>query len=359
MKDKAKAGRCWCGSDALKVFSEHYSRCESCNTLVCRLRMPEEFYRGEDNSKSFYGKEYWTSYVKEGLGFQDIFERSRADLAERCIYWLRAILKYKLPPAATLELGCAHGGLVFLMKLAGYDASGAEMSRWICDFAEKTFAVPMLCGRIEDFSASPGTYDTIVLMDVLEHMTDPAGSVRKIAGALKDNGIIVIQTPCWREMEKTYEEMKAHQSIFIPMFQEKEHLYLFNKSSLRKLLETEGFRYIEFEPHIFPYDMFVFACRQPLKAADEEAVSAELLKRPESRVVLALMDIFEKMELKNRLLTESESDRKARFDQIQELTALAKAAQEEVRRVSGYPEVRARRILSGIFKKLLHRDKKI
>ena len=338
MKDKAKAGRCWCGSDALKVFSEHYSRCESCNTLVCRLRMPEEFYRGEDNSKGFYGKEYWTSYVKEGLGFQDIFERSRADLAERCIYWIRNILKYKLPPAETLELGCAHGGLAFLMKLAGYNSAGTELNQWVCEYANRTFNVPVMCGRIEDLSLHSKTCDVVLLMDVLEHMPDPAGSMRKIADILKDDGVLVIQTPCWRDLDKTFQEMRDDQNPFTLMFQEKEHLYLFNEESIKRLLMIAGFQHMEFEPPLFPYDMFIFASKRPFKIADKSIINTELLKTLSGRTTLALMDIYERLEQKDKLLRESEADRTARFDQIQELTAMVKSAQAEIAELKKYPQ---------------------
>ena len=194
MTNMTPLDHCWCGSNKLRVFSEHYNKCEECNTLLVKQRMPDDFYRVSDDAASFYGKDYWLKHVKEDYGFPDVFERSRNDLPERCTYWIRDILKYKLPPAKTLELGCAHGGLVYLMKLAGFDAAGTEMSNWICEYASKTFNIPMLCGRIEDLNIPPKSLDIVILMDVLEHMTDPVGGLKLIANILKDDGIVVIQT---------------------------------------------------------------------------------------------------------------------------------------------------------------------
>jgi 2-polyprenyl-3-methyl-5-hydroxy-6-metoxy-1,4-benzoquinol methylase len=316
--------QCWCGSKDLVGFSDHYSRCKDCNTLVCNSRMPEECFRSGDDAERFYGKDYWLKYLKEEYGMPDINERSRNDLSERCIYWLRDILKYKLPPAKTLELGSAHGGLVFLMKLAGYDSTGTEMSEWICDYAQKTFNISMRCGRIEDLNISPESFDIITLMDVLEHLADPVESLKRIAEVLKDDGLLVIQTPCWREREKTFNEMKTGKSIFLDQFKEKEHLFLFNESSIKRLLADTGFPYTEFEPSIFPYDMFVFAGKQPLNRLTEDRIVAELLKTPERRTVLALIDIYYKLDQKEELLdqkdklvTECEEDRKVRLEIIE------------------------------------------
>jgi 2-polyprenyl-3-methyl-5-hydroxy-6-metoxy-1,4-benzoquinol methylase len=308
--------QCWCGSENLDNFSEHYYRCRACNTLVCKQRMPDKFLECGDEFERFYGKDYWIKHVKEYYGMPDIFERSRNDLSERCIYWLRDILKYKFPPAKTLELGCAHGGLVFLMKLTGYDSAGTEMSPWICEYASKTFNIPMLCGRVEDFNMSSESYDMILLMDVLEHMTDPVAGLKRIADSLKGDGIAIIQTPCWRETEKTYDEMKSENNSFLSMLVEKEHLYLFNEASIKRILNETGFPHIAFEPQIFPYDMFIFAGKQPLHKIEQEVIDTELQKTPESRMVLALLDVYNQSDRENALLAECETDRAARLDII-------------------------------------------
>ncbi|MEW6570837.1 MAG: methyltransferase domain-containing protein [Nitrospirota bacterium] len=310
--------QCWCGSQDLEKFSEHYYRCRECLTLVRSQRMSEEFYRSGDDANSYYGKEYWTEIWMKEYGHKDIMLLSRDFIAERCIYWLRNIMKYKLPPAKTLELGCSHGGLVFLMKRAGYESTGTEMSEWICDYARKTFDVAILCGRIEDINTAPKSLDIIVLMDVLEHLTDPVRSLNLIAEALKDDGVVVLQTPCWREAHKTYEEMKAENYFLLNhQLKEKEHFYLFSESSVKRILLETGFPHVEFEKPIFLFDMFVFAGKQPLYKMDKESVDASLLSTPDGRMVLALMDIYEKTEQKTGELFRCEADRKARLQVIE------------------------------------------
>jgi 2-polyprenyl-3-methyl-5-hydroxy-6-metoxy-1,4-benzoquinol methylase len=281
---------CWCGTADLIPFSEHYLRCTSCNTLVSTGRMPDDFYSGSDSGGQLYGKQYWFEHVKN-LGTPDIVERARMDLVERDIYWARDILRYKLPPARSLELGCCHGGSVYLMQLAGFDATGTEMSRWLCDYAHETFRIPMLCGALERLDLPSGSFDIVTMFDVLEHLLDPLGGLQKLAGITGDDGIVVIQTPECIKLDRSYQELLAENERFLLHLKEEEHLYLFNKESITRLLNQAGFPYVRFEPAIFDYDMFVVAGKRPLQPNDKEVIESCLQESPSGRAFLALMDL--------------------------------------------------------------------
>jgi hypothetical protein len=45
----------------------------------------------KDDERDFYGKHYFERLSKE-FGQPSLQERSRSDLAERCLYWLRELL---------------------------------------------------------------------------------------------------------------------------------------------------------------------------------------------------------------------------------------------------------------------------
>ncbi|MGQ9532551.1 MAG: class I SAM-dependent methyltransferase, partial [Desulfotomaculales bacterium] len=118
--------------------------------------------------------------------------RARTDLPERCLYWLRTLLKYKLPPGRVLELGCGHGGFVALLRWAGFEAIGLELSPWVVGFARQTFGIPTLLGPVENQVIEPSSLEAIVLMDVLEHLPNPLSTLRHCLELLKQDGIFVI-----------------------------------------------------------------------------------------------------------------------------------------------------------------------
>ncbi len=283
---------CWCGNGDLAPFSSDYLRCLACETLVAAEMPGPEISRVVDDQRAFYGHEYWLSHQEEDLGYPTIVTRARTDLPERCLHWLSTLLKYKLPPARILELGSAHGGFVALLRQAGFDAIGLELSPWVVAFARRTFDVPVLLGPIEDQPIEAGSLDGIALMDVLEHLPDPVATMRHCLGLLKPDGILVVQTPCYPE-GKTYEEMMAQGDRFLEqMSKPKGHLYLFSRSSIREFFRRLGAEHLAFEPAIFGhYDMFLVVSRAPLVPYPSEEIERTLSETSRGRVILALLDL--------------------------------------------------------------------
>jgi 2-polyprenyl-3-methyl-5-hydroxy-6-metoxy-1,4-benzoquinol methylase len=326
----ASQPRCWCGSADLKPFSPDYLVCGECRTLVVAAMPGREIARVEDEERDFYGRRYWFEYQERELGNPDITVRARSDLPERCVYWLRTVLRYRLPPARTLDVGCGHGAFVMLLSRAGYEAEGLELSPWVVDFARRTFGVPVLLGPLEAQSLSPGSLDVITMMDVLEHLAEPMTTLRAAVSALGEDGILVIQTPV-APADLSWEEMVTANHPFLPLMKERGHLYLFNETSLRRLLVDHlGIRHISFEPAYFgAYDMFVIASRRPLASGASAAVAKALSVSPDSRVVQALLDLDDRRRGLQDRYAEAEGDRIARLAALHEQGARLMVAEGE------------------------------
>ncbi|QJR16491.1 class I SAM-dependent methyltransferase [Usitatibacter palustris] len=283
--------RCWCGTPTTGVFNKEYGACPACGGLVLLdLSVPGR-KPVVDDEKDFYGKQYWLAHQAGDLGNPDIHARARSDLTERNLHWLAAILAYKLPPAAIVEVGCAHGSLVALLQMAGFDAAGSEMSPWVVEYARKTFGIRMHVGPVESLAVAPGSLDALAMMDVLEHLPDPAATLRRCLALLKTDGVLVIQTPQYRE-GVTHAQMLASADPFLEQLKPDEHLYLFTDRGLRKLLVDVGAPHQSFEPAIFAhYDMFVVASRKKVVRHAQADIDEALLASPGGRMVLALLDL--------------------------------------------------------------------
>lgn len=272
-------------------FGEGYHRCEVCETLVA-ARGPQAFDpRVGDDSKDLYGKDYWFAHQTADLGCPDIISRSRSDLAERCIHWLRSLLEFQLPPAKILEIGCAHGGFVAMLLQAGFDAVGLELSPSIVRLAREMFQVPLLIGPIEDQSIQPNSLDVIVMMDVLEHLPDPPATLARCLQLLKPDGILLAQTPAYPE-GMSLQQLHDEKYKFPLMLDSTEHLFLFSKPAIRELFRRLGAACIEFIPAIFGfYDMSFVVSRRPLRWTDPEQRSAALCRTVDGRFIQALLDL--------------------------------------------------------------------
>lgn len=313
-----EAPRCWCGNTALISFSPAYVRCLACETLVSAQMPAPDFLHVVNDERDFYGREYWFSHQEKDLGFPNILTRSRVDLFERCLHWLRTALKYKLPPGRALEIGCAHGGFVALLRWAGFDAIGLELSPWVVKFAQETFGVPMLLGQIEIQSLEPASLDMIAMMDVLEHLPDPVSTMQHCLALLKQDGVLVIQTPQYVE-GKTYEEITFRNDPFLEVLKEQEHLYLFSQRAIDELFCRLGVPHVAYERAIFAqYDMFLVVSRSPLlecNTADSEKV---LATASSGRLVQGLLDLDQQLRTSKEHSAELEADRAARLRVIEE-----------------------------------------
>ena len=158
MKAEGTERTCWCGSDELSSFGPDYGICSACGTLVSHHGLSDEQIRVDNDETDFYGKQYWVDHQKQDLGLPDINARARDDLTERNLHWLKTLIKYCLPPARVLEIGCSHGSFVALLQQAGYDPSGVEMSPWVVEFGRKTFDVPISVGPVEALDLPSGIY---------------------------------------------------------------------------------------------------------------------------------------------------------------------------------------------------------
>ena len=300
---------CWCGNSETIPFSTDYVRCPVCETLVWADKGKNQQALKDYSEEGYYGSRYWFEHQTEELGFEDILRRSRSDLSGRCLYWLKTLLKHRLPPASALELGSAHGGFVAMLARCGYSASGLEISPQIVDYARQSFQVPMLAGPLEEQKIPAESLDLLILMDVLEHLPDPVATLRHGLRLLKPDGLLVIQTPCF-DPRQTFQELNDGGHPFARMLIPLEHIHLFSEQGITKLLHQLELPYLVFEPAYFAvHDMFVFASRVPITTLPPEAIEAHLLSTPDGRLILAMLDLYDQLEIAN-------ADRAARLEVI-------------------------------------------
>lgn len=284
--------QCWCGMGGLEPFGAEYMLCPGCGTLVSRV---------EDGER--YGRDYWYDHQVADLGQPSIEVRARRDLPERCLGWLKFLLSACLPPGETLELGCAHGGFTALLSRAGFRARGLELDASVARLAGETFGIEVLAGPLEEQAIAPGSLSAVVLMDVLEHLPDPVGLLRRVAALLAPGGVVLVQTPRF-PAGASHERLLAEADPFTRMLLPAEHLYLFSESAARALFTAAGLPHLRFGAALFPYDMLFLAGKETLADHGDAAIEQALCARPDGRLTLAMLDLARRAEA-----AEAEADR--------------------------------------------------
>ena len=311
--------RCWCGTNSFEPFGGDYLRCTHCETLVGQAGLSDGETRVLDDFHDYYGKRYWLDHQNEDLGLPDIHARARLDLPERCADWLSLLLRYRRPPARILEVGAGHGAYTALLQWTGFDATALDLSSWTADFARRRFGIRYLVGPVEEQDLEAASFDVIVANDVLEHLATPRVTVAEWMRLLKPAGIFVFQTPEYVP-GRSYAELVAGNDPFLQHMglAGREHLYLFSRHSLARLLGEVGLDHLGFAEPVYSYDMLGVTSAEPLATSDDDA-DGILGAAPTAPLVLGLLDARDAWHI-------SERDRADRLVVIQQLDAALREA---------------------------------
>jgi 2-polyprenyl-3-methyl-5-hydroxy-6-metoxy-1,4-benzoquinol methylase len=148
---------------------------------------------------------------------------------------LRPLERLTGPPngRTLLDVGAYTGVFVEIAGRHGWDAWGVEPSRWAVEVARKR-GLRVLQGTTETADLPEGGFDVVTMWDVIEHLTDPLGELRRVHRLLKPGGLLAVHTidigsPLARLMGGRW-----------PWLMEM-HLYYFSRSTLRMMLEKAGF----------------------------------------------------------------------------------------------------------------------
>ncbi len=183
-----------------------------------------------------------------------------------------------------VEIGCAHGGFLKLLELAGFETLGIEMDSNVASLAHEWFGVDVMQGPLENVAGRIGQFDLIVMLDVLEHLPDPPSTMRLVLEALRPGGVLVVQTP----------EFLPNRGAKWHMFNSPEHIYLFTRESFSKLCALARLPSVSFEPAIFGDDFYAFVSATPRPGHSQDEIDVALERTSGGRVARAMLELAEK-----------------------------------------------------------------
>jgi SAM-dependent methyltransferase len=138
-----------------------------------------------------------------------------------------------------LDVGCGNGRYLRMLHKFGVPKEnlyGVELDRSEIEQvnAEGFHGVT---GRIEDVvdRLPQGQFDLIVLLQVLEHVEDPASIVRHLTGLLKVGGVLIVETPNTESIDAQIFKKRYWGGYHFPR-----HWNLFNKATLARLAQSNG-----------------------------------------------------------------------------------------------------------------------
>jgi 2-polyprenyl-3-methyl-5-hydroxy-6-metoxy-1,4-benzoquinol methylase len=137
---------------------------------------------------------------------------------------------------ALLDVGAYIGVFVEAAAGSGWDAWGIEPSNWAVDQAQKQ-GLPVYQGTQDAPILDEKLFDVVTMWDVIEHVSNPVGELKKSFDLLKPGGWLAVHTMNIDSM--TARLMGSRWPWLMDM-----HLTYFSQKTLAAMLRTAGFEVI-------------------------------------------------------------------------------------------------------------------
>lgn len=220
-----------CQSSNISLFFKKQGyrlyRCDNCGLIFLDFRKKyTKFLKEYYNEGYFAGDPTFIAY-SDYLGDRGVIVKNLRN-------YLKEILKYQ-KDGKLLDVGCAMGFFMEEAERAGFQSYGVDVSSYAIAEAKKKFGKRALLASLSEVNFPPGLFSVVTLFDVIEHLQDPLGDLKKIKKILRDDGLLVIETgdagSLWARI------MGAKWIFYAPP----QHLFYFNKITIKRLLKQAGF----------------------------------------------------------------------------------------------------------------------
>lgn len=144
-------------------------------------------------------------------------------------------LQARLPAnPRTLDVGCGTGAVLEMLSSLG-QTHGIDIERDALAFCSERNLANLVQSSAAALPYADGSFDVIVMADMLEHLWDDATTIRESARVLRPGGVVLCTVP-------------AHPALFGEHDIALHHYRRYSRHALRQIIEQSGMRLIRISP---------------------------------------------------------------------------------------------------------------
>jgi len=133
-----------------------------------------------------------------------------------------------------LDIGCATGSLLALLKDRGWETTGVEISGPQAEYGRLKRNLDIKSLPLEENHFPANYFDVVLASHLIEHLNNPAALIREVHRILAEGGKFFVTTPNIAGFQARLFRGRWRSAIF-------DHLYLFSANTLKRLLRENGF----------------------------------------------------------------------------------------------------------------------
>jgi 2-polyprenyl-3-methyl-5-hydroxy-6-metoxy-1,4-benzoquinol methylase len=215
----------FCGSGAgarhLFTLSRPVFRC-SCGLVYTAPLVAAEAAAGY--TETYYHGQVYPDYVRDRPAIRRNAARVLAELESA------------LAGRRLLDVGCAHGFYLDAARARGWSVRGLEVSEYAANYARRELGLDVDTVSIATPPANLGTFDAVMMWDVLEHIERPDLALAKVREHMDPQGRLVLSTGDYRSALQRLVGRRWR------IFSDPTHVFFFDAQTVTRLLTAAGFK---------------------------------------------------------------------------------------------------------------------
>jgi glycosyltransferase involved in cell wall biosynthesis/SAM-dependent methyltransferase len=213
---------------ARRYGGQPYRLCPGCGTAT-RLTPPDP-----DHLRRYYDREYPATFAPERI------TATRRDVLAGLVGRLERLTGSR----RLLDLGCGGGHLLAEATDRGWRAVGTDVSGEACAAARKAGGAAVVQADGTGLPLRDGAVEAATLVNVLDHLADPARAVAEAHRVLAPGGVLAVRVPngAFHRLGFRLAPLGRWAGLHVyPVL----HVHAFTARGLRSLVEAAGFEVLE------------------------------------------------------------------------------------------------------------------
>ena len=238
----------------MNKYDEKYTECPACHSKTINQHHEDlnlnKIFKCQACTVQFMNPVYSDGYLDEYYSAYTVLnEDKETEMTDRQAYVINdnfnAIEKTIKNTGEMLDFGIGNGTHSEIARQKGWNVKGYDVDCVSTKTLMEKSGFEVKCGDFFDIDWGNDKFDLIYINQVMEHIKDPVGYLKRFYELLNTNGNLFITVPnihaTSTKLKYFLEKIKLRRKKIGKYYDSDHHIFYFTPKSLKNILEKNGF----------------------------------------------------------------------------------------------------------------------